>query len=204
MPKLSVSVPDDLWEAARQHSGFMMKTSELVQAALRLYVGGSRTVARPDDSDERFAEVLRGLVEGYEHEHQRGYAGAMEAAEIVGLRGLEFFSGSQENFYSSDWVGSLFARDEALRRGWPEADDYADPGAYEADIERLKELCGEVWASKAFRAGALQAFTDLWTALQVPTRYDEQFTEEISAVSRRLKEFEDELDDEEDNEHGDA
>ena len=42
MPKLSVSVPDDLWEAAQRRSGGEMKSSQLVQSALQLYVGAGR------------------------------------------------------------------------------------------------------------------------------------------------------------------
>jgi hypothetical protein len=156
-----------------------MKTSQIVQNALRLYVAGSRRAGpRSEHGDKRFGQVLQGLVEGYKGERQRGYAAGLRAVEIIGFAGLDEFAGSEANF------DLLFDSADETDFGWPGEDDYDDPTAFEADTEELKETMVRIEGSKAFRDGALEAFNDLWTGLQ--ERIDADRNDELRRAAMEL------------------
>jgi hypothetical protein len=168
MPKLSVSVPDDLWEAARRRSGEEYKPSQLVQTALQLYVtsGRRRAVKRAGEGEGQFERVLELLLEGREAEFRRGYEAGLDAAAILGFGVVEVFAGNEKNFNlvftpnSSSFVGPEM---EPL---WPKERDYSDKSEFDRDIATLDAVGLDIRASKVFRDGALRAFNDLWAELE--------------------------------------
>ena len=157
MPKLSVSVPDELWSEALARAGSDAKASQVVQRSLRLFV-----TDRPSDalapsegvSPERFAEVLAGLVGGYRAEFARGYEAGLEVVRACGFEGLDMWMR-----YGAD-----------LNELWEAFANLPQPHDSSASPELL-ELSEEIWfeiggGSVVFLDGLRRAFDDLWEALK--------------------------------------
>lgn len=171
MPKLSVSVPDELWESAKRRGG-AMKTSELVQTALRLYVAGGRgTSPQTEHESDRFGHIVQGLLEGYKRERGRGYEAGLTAAELMGYEGLTYFRGESAR------LNDLFF-DEEVRDGWPRAEDYDDQADWVADAVKLREIGTKFSEGGPFSEGVVQAFMELW--FKVQERLEDEFTQGLA------------------------
>ncbi len=155
--KLSVSIPDDLWEAARKRAGDK-NSSQIIQEALRRLLE-ERNVIRSNlagqeklVSDERFAEALDAVRAAYQAEYRRGYEAGIECVRRFGFQALQ--EARQCDFdldAATEWLGMpemLIVPTAGADRSW--FDDF------EAVVTR-NEVFGE---------GAARAFEDLWNALR--------------------------------------
>jgi hypothetical protein len=156
--KLSVSVPDDLWEKAyRRASAGEARPSQLVQEALRMYVAvGGREFRmreyeekRREEEGDPFTRVLDGLVAGRQAERQRGYGDGLVAAEILGYELVRLIEGTALGFEQ------VFKSGPSLPQ-WPSEDESAF----------LPYLAEEAERSATYRDGAVEAFRDLYEALE--------------------------------------
>src|SRR5690348_10812259 len=96
MPKLSVSIPDDLWQQATRLAGESKKASQVVQDALRRevserqavqasLVGGDEIVSR-----ERFNAVIETVRADAQAAYRSGYERGLEYVELEGYAGLRY------------------------------------------------------------------------------------------------------------------
>lgn len=95
--KLSVSVPDDLWDQARDRSSDEVAgaPSALVQEALRSYVSASAPesprlkVVRPQGQDRNYKQALLKLAAQARLEAEKGYVAGVTLAEQLDWHDLE-------------------------------------------------------------------------------------------------------------------
>ncbi len=168
MPKLSVSVPEDLWDAAQRRSGGEMKTSQLVQQALQLYIDSGRRRPAPTIADDegRFEEVVQALVGSHQVEFRRGYNAGLEAAEILDFTAHELIRGDEKNFNLVFTPYALYDSEPEQEVFWPKRNAYSDADEWEAALATLAEVRTDLQASAVFRDGVLQAFIDVWAAVE--------------------------------------
>ena len=96
MPKLSVSIPDDLWDEATTLAGGEKGASQVIQEALRREVEERRAVTANlvgDDkvvADERFDVAIAVIRDAAREEFRSGYELALEWVEDEGYDGLRY------------------------------------------------------------------------------------------------------------------
>lgn len=161
MPKLSVSIPDELWEDARRHAGGEPKASQVVQSALRLYVADrpSEALAPKDLADPvRFQEVLAGLLDGYRAEYKRGYEDGLRFAELAGFEPLALIARHGFDLGDSWDMLELPEGDETPGYWWLTAFFDEFDGVDGAPINTV------------FLDGATRAVKDVWEAVKAAGR----------------------------------
>jgi hypothetical protein len=166
--KLSVSVPDELWEASRTQRPDL-NPSHLVQEALevwtRSHVAPPFSLERPDDAGDAFALVREHLAGQAREEFERGYRAALEAAEVLDFWVIE--SLAKQHFDVVAWA-----------EGFASSEVQADMDRIPRDrapgtkiIGPLLKALGNVispWGDDAFGPSApylrgfAQAMRDLW------------------------------------------
>jgi hypothetical protein len=171
MPKLSISIPDDLWDEAKSLADEGTPSSQVVQAALGEWVaqrrrGGALQEFEPDK--RRLLEIAATLGSSYELEFRRGYDDGLRIAEWVG------FDAVSEYIRNRDWqmVLEMAPSKEHVREDgsveWrvhaPVVDEL---GFDDAFWEWVGVDADEgVPAREVYADGADRAFRDLWDALR--------------------------------------
>lgn len=167
--KLSVSVPDDLWEHAQTQRPDL-NPSHLVQAALEAWIrpadAAGFSLARPQDAEAGFEAARRKLAERARSEFEDGYRAAVELAGALDWWYVQRLAKS--NFAVLGWSSSLAESRVAedignVPKGW----------GTETEVigGLLKALGGHIspWGDDMpmrtipFLRGFAQAFRDLWT-----------------------------------------
>jgi hypothetical protein len=154
--KLSVYLADDLWQRAQRlgtPKGEKPNASALVQRALELMLREqeARTAALSTNASidhERLGAVVDRVRSGARAEFERGYAGGLDLAEIVGFGGVSEII---------QW-GSI----ENCEPLWEDEDleDYTPwMRAHSLKFEQDEQY-------EAFRAGADKAVRDVWDAVR--------------------------------------
>jgi len=156
--KLSVYLPDDLWERAERigtPKGEKLNASALVQHALEsmLQERHARTAALGAGAvfdRERFEAVLGGLLSQARGDFERGYDCGLELVELLGF----------------DALGSIFDEegiDVSLVEFWL---DFDEPKHNEWWLSYADRFDRDFRQYEAFRAGAFKAAADVWNALR--------------------------------------
>lgn len=106
MPKLSVYVPDELWEKACQVDP-LANRSQLIQRALEGLLQGrtSEPSPLPQGAAEKISALREVFAAQAREEYETGYAGALEAAEAIPWHALERFA--NERFDTRRWIGRV-------------------------------------------------------------------------------------------------
>ena len=167
--KLSVSVPDPLWDAARE-SRPDLNPSRLVQEALDSWVRARSAtpypVGRPRQADAHFDAARARLVATARAEFERGYVAAVECAEI--LDWVYFDSLARGRFEVRSWAAGIASAAVqvdlgALPKEW---------GPAPATVRVLVQALGNIVSpfgddmftpSLPYVRGFAQAMRDLWT-----------------------------------------
>jgi hypothetical protein len=164
--KLSISVPEPLWEEARAFRP-ELNPSHLVQEALEAMAHAERTSTladRPAEVDEAFAVARDRFIQQAHERYQRGYAAAVELAGHVDWWVLE--SIARDNFNVEQWAeGIVKDLDHAMvgliPRDWIK--DYPI-GAFIKALGCFVDPSGEGWRpDAAYLRGFAQAMRALWT-----------------------------------------
>jgi hypothetical protein len=162
MPKLSVYVPDELWERVKETaSGEKPKNSQLVQMALEQMVN-DREAERASyflnallDQD-RLSAVVEKLRAGARAEFEEGYEGGLHLAEALDFADLRAIVNA--GGLGGDGIEYLY-----------EFSDDDAPGAWGRRYGAVFGYAGdEDWDTpgEAWRAGAEKAIADVWQALR--------------------------------------
>jgi hypothetical protein len=168
--KLSVSVPDDLWSAAREIRPDL-NPSHLVQQALEAWTSMRAAPAfsrdRPPDADAAFVSVRDSVAAIARTEFERGYRAALSAAHVLEFGHLQ--SLSRGRFDLATWArGIADAAVEAdlghIPKHWG-----PKPATIGALVETLGNLVppfgdNEFGPSAPYLRGFAQAMRDLWEA----------------------------------------
>jgi len=164
--KLSISVPEPLWEEARVFHP-ELNPSRLVQTALEAMAHAERTSTlgeRPAEVDEAFAVARDRFIQQAHGRFQRGYAAAVELAAHVDWWVLE--SLARDKFDVQQWTDGLLqdlnnAMAGLIPRDWIK--DYPF-GALIKALGSLVDPSGEGWKpDAAYLRGFAQAMRALWT-----------------------------------------
>jgi Arc/MetJ-type ribon-helix-helix transcriptional regulator len=162
MAKVSVYIPDELWERSRKAvkaAGAKATASHVVQTALE------RMLREEEARTERIAEgakldrarvdaVVEKLREGARVEFERGYDLGLRIAESIGFEGLNYIV-SYNSADIRDWLQAQSDLDPAFE---------GVPGIDSIEFDELSNLQDEGMAIR--RAGADRAIIDLWNALR--------------------------------------
>ena len=152
--KLSVSVPDELWERASAQRPDL-KTSVLVQEALESWTRPEGTagysLARPEGVEELFEAARERLAAEARAQFERGYRAALEAAPSLAIWHIE--SLAEKRYDVKAWIEPIVGGRVAMAVG-----QIPDPSPGEPDlamvalIRALGSLSGP-WADDMFRPG---------------------------------------------------
>ena len=167
--KLSVSVPEPLWDSARE-SRPDLNPSRLVQEALDSWVRTRSAtpypVGRPPEADARFDAARARLTATARAEFERGYVAAVKCAETLDWD--HFQSLARGRFEVRTWAANIASAAVqadlgAIPREWAPAP---------ATVSLLLEALGSIVApfgddmftpSVPYVRGFAQAVRDLWT-----------------------------------------
>jgi hypothetical protein len=158
MPKLSVSVPDELWERAQAvapESG----PSQLVQAALRRYVAGATgrlplLRQRSPESRALLEQVLQRVVDRTQATYDDGYRAGLEFAEAAPWKLIETLA--QNDWSLGNWLEE-WQNLNSTGHSSPEEQVFC---------ERVQRAATAQYHQDAtFRAGFADGLRDLWQAL---------------------------------------
>lgn len=160
MPKLSVSIPDELWEEAQGLIGPEKGTSQVIQDALRQIV--AKAESRKQDlraglniAPERFAAVVDVVRTRAKREFARGYATGLKIAETNDVD--DWYSLAYEDWDINDWA-----------KGY--GTDNPDPNRQKALEDFAQEAEGEgstSWPNQIFVEGAECALREVWKTLEL-------------------------------------
>ena len=172
MPKLSVYVPDELWEQVRE-SAPDGNASQLVQRALKALVDREPRTAysqEPPSPAAKTASAIRErLIEEARKEWAKGYTAAIEWSVKHGTwQRLELFA--REGFNLDKWVAwmsSTWKSDGTQIKGPDELQEYQV--ALANALGSKAEPFGIIeWDSTAtFCEGFAKALRDLWRSVEV-------------------------------------
>jgi len=190
--KLSISVPDDLWDQAVAKS-FGAPPSRLVQDALRDWVKAETMVSQPyvvdvpDAIGARFASVRERFVAEAQKEFERGYESAIETAGELEWSDIEWLSSM--GFSVLKWAKAYgeWALNKELGQWLPEGVE----GPPRQVVDALAKGLGAYVDHPAFAErghpgavfieGYTKAFRDLWTSVTTPTAILQGATEVAEA-----------------------
>lgn len=113
MPKLSVYVPDELWEQARLSRPDLAPASQLVQEALHRIVVQAAPAAA--DLDEPLEQIRRRMADEAAAQYERGYRAAVAVAEHLSWDDLVRLDSLKFNV--ERWAASYRQRAEAAVAG---------------------------------------------------------------------------------------
>lgn len=166
--KLSVSVPDDLWEESRAKRPDL-NPSHLVQEALEGWTRSRATPAfsqdRPDDAETAFALARERLAGQARGEFERGYRAALAAAETLDLWVIE--SLAKQHFDVVPWAKGFARSAVEVDIGNTPKEWGPNPEIIGALLKALGNLISP-WGDDAFGPNApylrgfAQAMRDLW------------------------------------------
>ena len=176
MPKLSVYVPDDLWEQAKHAApGSKSKpnNSQIVQRALEQMLSERQALrsafsAGAVRDEARLTGIVRRLRDAANQEYEQGYSAGLELGEVIDFWDLRVLmnAGGLSDFDGIAYVSrfTIEAEDEPVAEWWRKYD-----GAFsDADDDADDDASIPDWTSpnEPFRAGASQAIEDVWQALR--------------------------------------
>jgi len=163
MPKLSVYVPDELWDQAKQSvpaAKGKANNSQIVQRALELMLNEQQAkraafAAGAVRDEALLAQVVATLLDEARADYSNGYSAGLDLAKRLGFDGVKTVinaGGLNDGGYH---FVSVFEDDDAVGEWWTEHGAAFWP--HEDD-----------WASgsEAFCDGAAQAIDDVWNALR--------------------------------------
>ena len=182
MPKLSISIPDALWNRVLEQEGQEIRPSQLMQNVLRFYLDGTHAPEgfRPQAAGDpkRLRAVLDSLKVSYQERWQAGYEDGLTFVEKIGYTFFQTLGRS----------GKLRLHEDMLD-GHPNL--ASEVWSHETAIEKLaaeefahyqdNRWCGRFLfravgsqyvddrGDPAYRDGAEQALQDVWEALQSET-----------------------------------
>jgi hypothetical protein len=163
MAKLSISVPDDLWNEAKALSEKGTPSSKVVQAALGEWVSQRRAAPlenafEPDKP--RLLEIAARLGAAYEEEFRRGYGDGLKVAEWAGFDALAVYIRLRDWDLVSDFApGEQHVREDGTT-------EYVLPPGPVRDFWEGVGLEEGMPANDVYADGADRAFRDLWDALR--------------------------------------
>lgn len=181
--KLSVSVPDDLWDQAKALGGDA-QSSHLIQQALRRYVedGGSKpaySTSAPADIADALQTVQKRFAEEAREEFERGYRAAVTAFPKLQWSDIEFLANTFR-FDVKRWARNYrdIAEDVELRKG-EMTPGYVShyPPDVDVNVETVKALMEAIggwvapfdmaeWSPRpTYARGFTQAMRDLWRTI---------------------------------------
>ncbi len=171
--KLSVSIPDDLWDEARA-LGKDLNPSHLVQEGLRRWVEEAArkpgfSVDRPEDIEADFETARARFAEEARAEFERAYRKAVQVAAKLPWREIEFLA-EHYKFNVERWAkatreSALMAMEGRIPKEWAPKDE-----TVRAMIDGLGGLAhpvgDEMWQpSPTYLKGFTQGMRDLWTTV---------------------------------------
>lgn len=177
--KLSVSVPDDLWELAQSSAPEESSPSALVQEALRHWTTGNSVLPgvaaqRPAEYDKAFEQLQARMAAEAQAEAQRGYVAALSVAERLEWRQLDDLA-ERYKFDVAKWANAWRkAAEEAdyakagLSTGWGEREwSEANTQLLQSLMTALGNLASphdmKEWVpSPTYIRGFRQALLELW------------------------------------------
>jgi hypothetical protein len=185
--KLSVSVPDELWERA-QMSRPDLNNSRLVQEALdqltRPASSAGFSLDRPATAEEGFAKAKEQFATLARAEFERGYQAAVDLAPSLGWWNLQRLA--ESHFYVKGWVSSYMESYIAgeignIPKQWA-PDGELIPALLKAFGNLVAPFGDDTWGpSIPYLRGAAQALRELWTAVNAgdttPSESDDQDVE---------------------------
>jgi hypothetical protein len=166
--KLSVSVPDALWEKA-QTKRPDLKDSHLVQEALESFTKPADTagfsLAMPDDAKEAFEVAREHLATMARAQFEDGYRAAVEAIPHLGWWNVQGLA--EDHFDVKSWARSLVDSNVNAKLGNIPEDWGTEDKVIGALIKPLGSLLppygdNSPRPSIPFLRGFTQAFRDLW------------------------------------------
>jgi hypothetical protein len=167
--KLSVSVPDELWDRAQTQRPDL-NPSHLVQTALEAFTRPADTagfsLARPEDTEEGFAAAKTQLASMARAEFESGYRAAvrtMPALSWWDIQGL-----AEGNFDVAAWAKGYGDSEVAAQIGNIPKDWAPDPAVVKAIFQGLGGWIMPYGAEEPrptipFLRGFARAFRELWT-----------------------------------------
>jgi post-segregation antitoxin (ccd killing protein) len=165
--KLSISVPEQLWEEARAYRPDL-SPSHLVQTSLEALAHAERTstlAERPAQVDEAFAAARDRFIQQAHERYHCGYAAAVDLASQVDWWVVE--SLARDNFDVPKWANGFVTETLNAAIGLIPKDWGPGPAVLGAMIKALGNLAdpsGEGWApDAAYLRGFTQAMRALWT-----------------------------------------
>lgn len=164
--KLSISVPEQLWEEARTYHP-ELNPSHLVQTALEAmaHAGRTSTLAdRPAEVDEAFATARDRFIQQAHERFKRGYAAAVEMASHVEWLVLE--SIARDDFDMKKWAEGIVQDFNNAMVGLIPSEWIKDypMGPIIKALGRFADPSGEGWGpDAAYLRGFAQAMRALWT-----------------------------------------
>jgi hypothetical protein len=186
--KLSVSVPDSLWDQARDRR-LDLNPSHLVQTALESWLDEGRAAAfsteRPKDLDEHFAAARARLASQARKQFEDGYRAALESTEKVSLETVSLLA--EYRFDVRRWAENIARIGEEAAMGLIPRDHAWGGEELEALVSALGGLMSRLPGldelgdpQPAFIRGFTQAMRDLWaeTFEGEPTPSGQSETEE--------------------------
>jgi hypothetical protein len=171
--KLSVSVPDELWERAQRALG-EEGPSQIVQEALRRLTGPDAAASSfsdlfedsvSDSGQSRIERIRDRMLQQAQETWQRGYDDGLALAEQVSWDALESF-GDRANFDVARWLWNINAPQT-------EAQAIFDTlAAFHADGSLLVDPDGDPVLrrlQRPYREGFEKALSDVWRAVAEAT-----------------------------------
>jgi hypothetical protein len=159
MPKLSVSIPDELWEQAQAASPDMGQ-SQLVQVALRRYVAGMTgrwplVRSRSEENRALLQQVLERVSERTQATYDEGYRAGLALAESSPWKLVEQLA-------ELDWDLDAWKSGYGQRYG-----QWDEPAAEDKYFWECVDGANspQYQHDATFRAGFADGLRDLWRAL---------------------------------------
>ena len=162
--KLSVSVPDELWEKARRRAGDD-SPSAIIQSALSRLVSPSDApyARRPPNAKELLTEAAKRLGAGASKEYERGYRDGLAALDEEFWLPLNDLA--KDGFDLQAWAKEVKAGNKYYLFG---AKDDPEPPWFDITAELLGELIddhgGQDAPNMAYIHGLQAAWRDAWEA----------------------------------------
>jgi post-segregation antitoxin (ccd killing protein) len=167
--KLSISVPDQLWERAKELRP-ELNGSHLVQTALERMVEASANAGllttRPERTEAAFERARTRIAAEARAQFEEGYAAGLEAAEQLPISCIESLA-TWRNFNVEAWAGGFALQQVRVDMG----DAHPDEAPGKEIIETLGKGLGDIITpffddtftpSVAYLRGYSQAMRDLW------------------------------------------
>lgn len=190
--KLSVSVPDELLDRARERQPDL-NNSRLIQEALEAWThGGSRagySLERPEGAGSAFTKAKERLAREARKEFEEGYLSAIEAAESLPWHSIE--SLASQRFDVNRWVQGYLNGLLATAMGeLPPGASGAGPEIMEPLEKALGALASpQEWGdghprfspSAPYLRGFAQAMRDLWSEVNDGGAPSNETDQEVAA-----------------------